>query len=258
MGVRTMLAASVVLGAIAAHAQGAQRSTFTPAHSRSVENHHRGPVAGVPHPVQTVPISPIHPMSNPIAPMSNPIAPMRNPIATMVSPPFIRYDGIPTVVIPTPYADLRTPGYGHRGYRGGYSDYNAYDNYIPYNNYSPYDHVKPEEPRGTFRTPADAETERPDIRTPGRGPGRDTRNPDIPVAETPTNDGQDLQQPVINPQPRPRPRLAPPPIGASRSDVLSSLGSPWGRVTISGVESLYFDGGLVVVIREGRVSQVRE
>jgi hypothetical protein len=192
--------------------------------------------------------------------MSNPIAPMSNPIAPMVSPPFIRYDGIPTVVIPSPTANLHTPGYGPRGYgRGGYSDYYPYDNFGPYNNYYPYnlEPAKPQEPRGTFRTPADAETERPSVSMPGRGHGRDSRNPDIPVADTPANDRPDVQQPVIN-QPLPRPRLAPPPIGATRTDVLSSLGNPWGRVTIGGAESLYFDGGLVVVIRDGRVSQVRE
>lgn len=256
MGVRTMLAASFVLGAIAAHAQGAQRSTFAPAHPNSVQQHSRGPVVGIPQPVQTVPISPIHPMSNPIAPMSNPIAPMSNPIAPIVSPPFIRYDGVPTVVIPTPSANLHSRGYGPRGggngYRGGYSDYNPYNNFNPYNNV---EFVNPLEPRGTFRTPADAEA--PSATMPGREHGRDPRNPDVPVAETPTN-GPDIQQPVVNPQPRPRPRLAPPPIGTAREVVLNNLGSPWGRVTISGAESLYFDGGLVVVIRDGRVSQVRE
>jgi hypothetical protein len=181
--------------------------------------------------------------------MSNPIAPMRNPIAPMVSPPFIRYDGIPTVVMPATSSHLYSPGYGLPGL-GGYSGY-------PYNNpsYNLYINLEPQaKPQESHERDRRDRRDGRSERGSGRDDRRDPRIPDAPLADT-----ESVQQPVVNVQPRPRgPRLVPPPIGTTREDVLRTLGSPWGRVIISGAESLYFDGGLVVVIRDGRVSQVRE
>jgi hypothetical protein len=69
-----------------------------------------------------------------------------------------------------------------------------------------------------------------------------------------------VQQPVVvQPAPprQPRPYIAPPPIGTSKSDVILLLGSPIGTVGRPSTETLYFDGGPIVVLQNGQVIQVR-
>jgi len=205
----------------------------------------RGPVTGVPQPIQLIPSSPILPMSNPVAPMSNPIAPMSNPVLPIMPQAFIRYGEIPTVVIPTAPAQSTGPAYipprGGRG-RPGYPNRGGYQAGVVV------------QPQGTFRGEVE-ESQDPS------GSVRDNRSdfagqetPQTPEVITPDTP----EQPRGSNQPRPRPRPAPPApaIGTPRAEVLQNLGNPWGRFSVGGAESLYFDGGLVVVLTEGRVSQI--
>ena len=57
--------------------------------------------------------------------------------------------------------------------------------------------------------------------------------------------------------PEPNRVVHPPPVGASRADVLKQFGEPWGRITVRGIETLYFDDLNVVIGADGRVASAR-
>ena len=58
-------------------------------------------------------------------------------------------------------------------------------------------------------------------------------------------------------EPQPDRVVQPPAAGTARADVIKQFGEPWGRITIGGVETLYFDGVNVVIGADGRVTSRR-
>lgn len=202
--------------------------------------------------------------SSPILPMTNPIAPMGNPIQPVIPSPFMRYGGTtPTVVIPQQSRGGRgynASGGNNQGQRGG-RDVVYVPVAVPTYYYPPSYYYQPEYEPSPVTIPGQLPGGRYDYsRATSFNP-----SPNAPPATPPASTFVYEPQPelyfeprmIIN-EPRPNRVLEPPAIGTSRADVVGRLGQPWGTVTARGTETLYFDGGLVVVIAaDGRVIQVR-
>jgi len=61
---------------------------------------------------------------------------------------------------------------------------------------------------------------------------------------------------IITP-PVPERTVPPPAIGTSRADLLARYGQPWGSFRVQTKETLYFYGGLELVLEDGRVSEIK-
>jgi hypothetical protein len=92
-------------------------------------------------------------------------------------------------------------------------------------------------------------------------------NPNIPAAAAGTPASTFVYEPppqvyseprmIIN-EPQPNRVLQAPTLGTSRADVLQRLGDPFGVIQSRGNDTLYFDGGLIVVFGpDGRVIETR-
>jgi hypothetical protein len=212
--------------------------------------------------VQAPPIKLPNVPTNPVLPPL--IQPMRNPVAPIIQSPFIRHNGTtPEVVNPSQNRrDDRRDDNDGRGQRGGRNVVFVpvpapyyYDNYNYY--YTP--------PEPTVSVPGQLPQRRSDYER-----ERQTSfnpNPNLPAAPagTPASTFVYEPQPVAYSEPRmiinePRPNLViqPPALGTSRAEVYQRYGNPFGTITARGTETLYFDGGLIVVIgADGRVIQTR-
>src|SRR5262245_45498839 len=194
------------------------------------------------------PSNPLNLPSSPILPMTNPIAPM----TTAPVQPFVRYQGpqgTPTVVVPPARAHV---GDRRRGRNDG-------DGIVFVPVYVPYDFFG-----NTYYEPPPAVA--PTV--PGVLPGMDpSRLPPAtqpsPVAQSipaaapaATTDYPESRDVVITPQAAPL-VVERPALGTSRTEVLTRYGEPFGRLAMSGKETLYFQGGLTVVFQNERVVEVR-
>ena len=174
--------------------------------------------------------------------MTNPVAPM----TTAPVQPFIRYGGIPTVVFPEPTRDIPPS----RDHRRGNRDFPFV--YVVDPNYYQPQPIPPTIPGqlpGVYRSePAPIEvTSDPGFNAPSRTV--------TPAPETPLVYRSEPNA-IITPPATPL-TVEPPPIGMLREDVLARYGRPWGTISNRGSETFYFDRGLVVVIQEGRVAQIK-
>lgn len=182
---------------------------------------------------------PILPMSNPIAPMSNPIAPVTGsqaasapskntpsrPVVSAVTRPASRPDGLGgTAAIPVFHGRGDVPERRHE---------------------------RPDvvivTPSVTIVTPPPVVIQQPAVTiVPGQ----------IPPAAPPI---VSFAPPVVFVAPPAAAvrRPAPPAIGTPREDAIRRLGDPIGYAIVRGVENLFFEGGLIVVIQGDRVSAVK-
>jgi hypothetical protein len=173
-----------------------------------------------------------------------PVAPNMNPIQ-----PIIRYEGwgTPTVVIqsnvpgrttsgapvPVPERKGREPVVVIGG--GGYLSPDYYGQAYT---------VQP------YATPASPSGPLPG----GYAPPPVSAPAPLPIEPAPPVDSNPNR--IITP-PRPERTVEPPALGTSRAEVLGRYGQPWGSLRAGAKETLYFSGGLVVVIEDGKVSAVR-
>ena len=173
---------------------------------------------------------------------------MTNPVQ-----PFIRYGGIPTVVIPEPRKESDNPRGSDR--RRGNRDvpvvlggvYLADPNFYQ-NQPEPAPNTIPGQLPAVYRAdPA------PIAVTPE--PGLIAPRAVTPAPETPLVYHSEPN--VIITPPAPALTVEPPPIGMLREDVLARYGRPWGTISTRGSETFYFERGLVVVIQNGRVAQIK-
>jgi hypothetical protein len=205
---------------------------------------------------------------------------MTNPIM-----PFIRYGGVPTVVIPSaPSTPQQLPSRGGRvdGPRdnrqerrqerredrredrlpivggGVYFDPGYfYPYYYPYYPYYPYDPFNPVATPGQL-PPTYPAFEPPGVPYPDTAPGApDPPVPPIPYADAPPATEHFPEPRIILTPEIPALTVTPPAIGTSKADVLARFGEPWGSIRSVAQETLYFRGGLVVVFVDGRVSQIK-
>jgi len=77
-----------------------------------------------------------------------------------------------------------------------------------------------------------------------------------PVAKEPAPPVYSDPNRIITP-PRPERTVEPPALGTSKADVLGRYGQPWGSLRAGAKETLYFSRGLIVVIEDGKVSEIR-
>ena len=207
-----------------------------------------------PHPSQNLnnlPTGPILPMTNPVAPMTS--APVQ---------PFIRYGGIPTVVIPETRRDNSPSRDGRDARDGRDSDHrrgNRRDVPVvlgPVYLVDPfYYQAQPSAPAIPGQLPGVYHPDPAPIAV-NSAPGAPPRTvTPAPAPESPLVYHSEPN--VIITPPAPPLTVEPPPIGMLREDVLARYGRPWGTISTRGSETFYFDRGLVVVIREGRVAEIK-
>jgi hypothetical protein len=188
--------------------------------------------------------------SSPILPMTNPVAPMTNPIQ-----PVIRYggNGTPTVVI----TDRNAPDRSRDQRRGNVPVVIVGGPYVgPYVPYVSTDYLY-----YPYVAPAPV---------PGQLPGtyRDTEPASVLYTAAPASaavpvapvEEESIYYPepnIIITPPEPDRILQPPALGTTRVDVLARYGQPWGSIWARGKETLYFTGGLTLVLEDGKVTQIR-
>jgi hypothetical protein len=107
----------------------------------------------------------------------------------------------------------------------------------------------------------------PPATVPGQLPGA-YREPEpstiyVPVPVPAVNPAP-VEEPIYYPEPNiiitpPEPEriLQPPALGTTRADVIARYGQPWGSIWARGKETLYFTGGLTLVLEDGKVTQIR-
>jgi len=204
------------------------------------QNRHASTVSAERRAPQVPPSNALHLPTSPILPMTNPIAPM----TTAPVQPFVRYEGpqgTPTVVVP--------PAKAHVGDRRRGRDDRDGSALI----YVPYDYVIYEPPPVAPPIPG---------YLPGTDPGRlPSSEPPVvpsptpaPVVPAPTYypDSNIVITPAAPPLVVERP-----PLGTTRVEAIVRYGEPWGRVTMRGKDTLYFNGGLVLVFENDRVVEAR-
>jgi len=133
-----------------------------------------------------------------------------------------------------------------------------YPYYSPY--YAPYYDQLYYDP---YRAPATIPGQLPGVYYPPEEPASVLYAPQVPA---------DLAAPPIPAEPAvvyyPEPRIIitppepervvePPAIGATKADLLSRYGQPWGAFRVRGQEILSFTGGLSVVLQDGKVTEIR-
>jgi hypothetical protein len=213
--------------------------------------------------VQAPPVRLPNLMTNPVLPPV--IQPMNNPVAPIIQSPFIRHNGTtPEVVHPgrgdnNRQNNNRRDDNDGRGQRGG--NRNVVFVPVPAPYYYQDNYYHPPEP--TVSVPGQIPQRRSDYErqtsfnpTPNvPAPSAGTAAPTF-VYEPPPQVYSEPRM-IIN-EPRPTRVLQPPALGTSRAEVFQLLGQPFGVIQSRGNETLYFDGGLIVVIGpDGRVIQTR-
>jgi hypothetical protein len=82
--------------------------------------------------------------------------------------------------------------------------------------------------------------------------------PSTPVFVSPVESVPPLgSQSVVIATDSPRRNIRPVPLGTSRADVIFQLGRPIGTAGTPSTETLFFEGGMMVVLQDGRVVQIR-
>ncbi len=206
--------------------------------------------------------------SSVILPMTNPVAPMGNPVQPFIQPPFIRYSGsTPTVVVPEQTRGNRGnnrpvnngPAQRSRG-RDAVLVPVAVPSYYPSYYYPPYGYYPLlDQPQATI--PGQLPSLAYPVQAPAGFDVSATAPSVVPPASTrayepPQPEVYSEPRMIIN-EPRPNRVIQRPAIGSTRAEVLALLGQPWGSFSVSGQETLYFDGVTVVIAADGRVIQVR-
>ena len=202
----------------------------------------------VPHPI---PSSPILPMANPIQPMTNPV----QPIVPSPHLPFAATQSVPLPIQPAPvvvfpgnfivptYPVLDPLPYWSRSYESPRRDRLDTDVLLPGAfEASPYV-VSP------YLTVPDSRYNQPQqdylLTVPVSSPGTTAGSPFIYIQPP---------APIVL---VPGQNVVPPPIGATRSDVLRQLGNPIGSVNRPATETLFFEGGRSVDLQNGYVVETR-
>jgi hypothetical protein len=128
--------------------------------------------------------------------------------------------------------------------------------YVPPGTYLPPVYIAPERPRDVTVIVPGGTVIAPGATIVNTSPSYSTVSTEEAVSPAPQPAA--AAAPAVQPEPTVvlRTDLQAPAIGASRSEVVRTMGEPYGTLKARGMENLYYNG-MVVIIESGRVIQIR-